>query len=223
LVNEPTAASLAYGFDQKQNSIVAVYDLGGGTFDISILKLHDGIFEVMATNGDTHLGGDDIDNLLITIALDDIHGDLGMDVRRNGEVVQTIRKAVIEAKITLSSQPSAKLDIELPGGKRYKREITRQQFEDLIRPILDRTVAPCKQVMKDAGVTAEQIEEVVLVGGSTRIPTVRALGKEMFRREPHTDLNPDEVVALGAAVQAHILSGGSEVTHKIGRASCRER
>ena len=215
LVNEPTAASLAYGLDQKQNGIVAVYDLGGGTFDISILKLHDGIFEVMATNGDTHLGGDDIDNLLITIALDDIQGDLGLDVRRNGEIVQTIRKAVIETKIVLSSQPSAKLDIELPGGKRYQREITRQQFEDLIRPILDRTIAPCKQAMKDAGVTPEQIEEVVLVGGSTRIPTVRALVKEMFRREPHTDLNPDEVVALGAAVQANILSGGSEVTQNM--------
>jgi molecular chaperone DnaK len=215
LVNEPTAASLAYGLDQKQNGIVAVYDLGGGTFDISILKLHDGIFEVMATNGDTHLGGDDIDNLLITIALDDIQGDLGLDVRRNGEIVQTIRKAVIETKIALSSQTSAKLDIELPGGKRYQREITRQQFEDLIRPILDRTIEPCKQAMKDAEVTPEQIEEVVLVGGSTRIPTVRALVKEMFRREPHTDLNPDEVVALGAAVQANILSGGSEVTQNM--------
>src|SRR6266704_3487781 len=169
LVNEPTAASLAYGLDQKQNGIVAVYDLGGGTFDISILKLHDEIFEVMATNGDTHLGGDDIDNLLITIALDDIQGDLGLDVRRNGEIVQTIRKAVIETKIALSSQPAAKLDIELPAGKRYQREITRQQFEDLIRPILDRTIGPCKQAMKDAGVTPEQIEEVVLVGGSTRI------------------------------------------------------
>jgi len=215
LVNEPTAASLAYGLDQKQNGIVAVYDLGGGTFDISILKLHDEIFEVMATNGDTHLGGDDIDNLLITIALDDIQGDLGLDVRRNGETVQTIRKAVIETKIALSSQPAAKLDIELPAGKRYQREITRQQFEDLIRPILDRTIGPCKQAMKDAGVTPEQIEEVVLVGGSTRIPTVRSLVKEMFRREPHTDLNPDEVVALGAAVQANILSGGSEVTQNM--------
>lgn len=215
LVNEPTAASLAYGLEQKQDGIVAVYDLGGGTFDISILKLHDGIFEVMATNGDTHLGGDDIDNLLITIALDDIQGDLGLDVGRNGEIVQTIRKAVIETKIALSSQLVARLDIELPGGKRYQREITGQQFEELIRPILDRTIAPCKQAMKDAGVTPEQIEEVVLVGGSTRIPAVRSLVKEMFRREPHTDLNPDEVVALGAAVQANILSGGSEVTQNM--------
>ena len=212
LVNEPTAASLAYGLDKKQNAIVAVYDLGGGTFDISILKLHDGIFEVVATNGDTHLGGDDIDNLLITIALDDIRGDMGVDLRRNAEAVQTIRKAVIEAKIALSSQSSIRLDIELPGGKRYRREITREQFEQLIQSIIDRTVGPCKQAMKDAGLKPEQIDEVVLVGGSTRIPKVRALVKDLFQREPHTDLNPDEVVALGAAVQANILGGGSEAT-----------
>jgi molecular chaperone DnaK len=225
LVNEPTAASLAYGLDKKQNGIVAVYDLGGGTFDISILKLHDGIFEVIATNGDTHLGGDDIDNLLITIALDDIRGDLGLDfrnndlrdndLRRNAEAVQAIRKAVIEAKIALSSQPSVKLDVELPGGKHYLREITREQFEQLIQPIIDRTVGPCKQALKDAGLKPEQIDEVVLVGGSTRIPKVRALVKELFHREPHTDLNPDEVVALGAAVQANILSGGSDATENM--------
>jgi molecular chaperone DnaK len=220
LVNEPTAASLAYGLDKKQNGIVAVYDLGGGTFDISILKLHDGIFEVIATNGDTHLGGDDIDNLLITIALDDTLGDLGLDLRskdlrRNAEAVQAIRKAVIEAKIALSSQPSVKLDIELPGRKRYLREITREQFEQLIQPIIDRTVGPCKQALKDAGLKPEQIDEVVLVGGSTRIPKVRALVKELFHREPHTDLNPDEVVALGAAVQANILGGGSEATENM--------
>jgi molecular chaperone DnaK len=215
LVNEPTAASLAYGLDKKQNGIVAVYDLGGGTFDISILKLHDGIFEVIATNGDTHLGGDDIDNLLITIALDDIRGDLGLDLRRNAEAVQAIRKAVIDAKIALSSQPAIKLDVELPGGKRYRREITREQFEALIQPVIDRTVGPSKQAMKDAGLKPEQIDEVVLVGGSTRIPKVRALVKELFHREPHTDLNPDEVVALGAAVQANILGGGSEATENM--------
>src|SRR5438477_1407469 len=215
LVNEPTAASLGYGLDKKQNGIIAVYDLGGGTFDISILKLHDGIFEVVATNGDTHLGGDDIDNLLITIALDDIRGDLGLDLRRNAEAVQAIRKAVIDAKIALSSQPSVKLDIKLPGGKRYQREITREQYEQLIQPIIDRTVGPCKQAMKDAGLKPEQIDEVVLVGGSTRIPKVRALVKEMFHREPHTDLNPDEVVALGAAVQANILGGGSQATKEM--------
>ena len=215
LVNEPTAASLAYGLDKKQNGIVAVYDLGGGTFDVSILKLHDGIFEVIATNGDTHLGGDDIDNLLITIALDDIRGDLGVDLRKNAEAVQAIRQAVIDAKIALSSQNSVKLDIELPGGKRYQREITREQYEQLIQPILDRTVGPCKQALKDAGLKPEQIDEVVLVGGSTRIPKVRALVKELFQREPHTGLNPDEVVALGAAVQANILGGGSEATQNM--------
>jgi len=215
LVNEPTAASLAYGLDKKKNGIVAVYDLGGGTFDISILKLHDGIFEVIATNGDTHLGGDDIDNLLIRIALDDIRGDLGIDLSRNGEAVATIRKAVIDAKIALSSQATIKLDIELPQGRRYQREISREQFEQLIQPIIDRTVGPCKQALKDAGLKPEQIDEVVLVGGSTRIPKVRALVEDMFRRQPHTDLNPDEVVALGAAVQANILSGGSVATENM--------
>src|ERR1700757_687783 len=180
LVNEPTAASLAYGLDKKQNGIIAVYDLGGGTFDISILKLHDGIFEVIATNGDTHLGGDDIDNLLIKIAIDDIRGDANLDISRNGEIVQAIRKAVIDAKIALSSQPSVKLDIELPGGKHYRREITREQYEQLIQPVIGRTVGPCKQALKDAGLKPEQIDEVVLVGGSTRIPKVRALVKELF-------------------------------------------
>ena len=215
LVNEPTAASLAYGLDKNQNGTVAVFDLGGGTFDISILKLHDGIFEVISTNGDTHLGGDDIDNLLIRIALDDIKGDMGLDVSRSGEAVATIRKAVIEAKVALSAQSVAKLDIELPGGKRYRREITREQFEQLAQPIIDRTVGPCKQALKDAKLKPEQIDEAVLVGGSTRIPKVRTLVEEMFQRQPHTDLNPDEVVALGAAVQANILSGGSEATENM--------
>src|SRR5258708_14336744 len=212
LVNEPTAASLAYGLDKKHDGIVAVYDLGGGTFDVSILKLHEGIFEVLATNGDTHLGGDDIDNLLLSIALDDIAGDLNLDLRRNGEAVQALRKAIIDTKIALSSQPQSALDVVLPQGQRYQRTITREQFEQLITPILQRTVAPCKQALADAKLTPEQIEEVVLVGGSTRIPSVRELVKELFRREPHIEMNPDEVVALGAAVQARILSGGSEAT-----------
>jgi Fe-S protein assembly chaperone HscA len=212
LVNEPTAASLAYGLDRKKNGIVAVYDLGGGTFDISILKLHEGIFEVIATNGDTHLGGDDIDNLLITIALSDIQGDMGLDLRRNGEAVQAIRKAVIDAKIALSSAQVATIDVDLAGGRQYQRQITRSQFEELIAPIVERTVEPCKQALKDAALTAEQIDEVVLVGGSTRIPKVRELVQQLFKREPHTELNPDEVVALGAAVQANILAGGSPAT-----------
>jgi molecular chaperone DnaK (HSP70) len=215
LVNEPTAASLAYGLDKKKHGIVVVYDLGGGTFDISILKLHDGIFEVISTNGDTHLGGDDIDNLLIAIALDDIRGDLGLDVKRNGEAVARIRQAVIEAKIALSSQPTAKLDVDLPGGKKYQREISLEVFEQMIQPIIDRTVGPCKQALKDAGLKPEQIDEVVLVGGSTRIPKVRRLVQDLFGREPHRDLNPDEVVALGAAVQANILGGGSDITKEM--------
>ena len=219
LVNEPTAASLAYGLDKKKHGIVVVYDLGGGTFDISILKLHDGIFEVISTNGDTHLGGDDIDNLLIAIALDDIRGDLGIEfgnaVRRSGEAVARIRQAVIEAKIALSSQPTAKLDVDLPGGEKYQREISREVFERVIQPIIDRTVGPCKQALKDAGLKPEQIDAVVLVGGSTRIPKVRRLVQDLFGRVPYTDLNPDEVVALGAAVQANILGGGSDITKEM--------
>jgi molecular chaperone DnaK len=220
LVNEPTAAALAYGLDRQHDGIVAVYDLGGGTFDISILKLHEGIFEVMATNGDTHLGGDDIDNLLIAIALDDIRGDQGVDLRGNAEAVQAIRKAVIEAKIALSSAESAFLNVELPGGLKYQRKVERAQFESLIQPVLDRTIAPCKRALKDAGITAAEIDEVVLVGGSTRIPKVRALVNELFDlavrgKKPHTELNPDEVVALGAAVQANILSSGSIATENM--------
>ena len=215
LVNEPTAASLAYGLDKKETATIAVYDLGGGTFDISILKLHEGIFEVIATNGDTHLGGDDIDNLLIRIALDDIHGDLGVNLRQNGEAVQTIRKAVIDAKIALSSQTEAALDLTLPDGTQYRRIITRVQFEQLIKPIADRTLGPVRQALKDSGLQPNQIDEVVLVGGSTRIPLVRRLVEEAFQRMPHSDLNPDEVVALGAAVQANILGGGSEATKEM--------
>jgi Fe-S protein assembly chaperone HscA len=212
LVNEPTAASLAYGLDKKRDGIVAVYDLGGGTFDVSILKLHEGIFEVISTNGDTHLGGDDIDNLLIAIALDDIKGDMGLDLRRSGEAVAMIRNAVIEAKIALSSAGKTTIHVDLPGGKRYDREITRAQFERLIEPVIARTIPAVKQALADAKLKPSDINEVVLVGGSTRIPRVRALVKELFQREPHIELNPDEVVALGAAVQANILGGGSQAT-----------
>jgi Fe-S protein assembly chaperone HscA len=220
LVNEPTAAALAYGLDKNKDGLIAVYDFGGGTFDISILKLHEGIFEVIATGGDTHLGGDDIDNLLIAIALDDIAGDLGEDVRGNGEAVQAVRKAVIEAKILLSVADAATLNVLLPSGKRYLREITRAQFEGLIAGVIARTAGPCKQALKDAGLTAAQIDEVVLVGGSTRIPAVRTLVDELFElkargKRPHTELNPDEVVALGAAVQAQILGGGSAATEDL--------
>ena len=215
LVNEPTAAALAYGLDKKRDGLIAVYDFGGGTFDISILKLHEGIFEVISTGGDTHLGGDDIDNLLIAIALDDIAGDADLGISEpTGELVQTVRKAVIEAKIALSEADETKLDAALPNGKQYTRKITREQFEQLIAQTILRTARPCVQALKDAHLTAEQIDEVVLVGGSTRIPAVRALVDELFSlsargKKPHTELNPDEVVALGAAVQAQILAGAN--------------
>lgn len=220
LVNEPTAAALAYGLDRAKEGTIAVYDLGGGTFDISILKLRDGIFEVQSTNGDTHLGGDDIDNLLLSIALGEIFAEHGLDLRPYPGAVQAVRKAAIEAKIKLSTEDEARFDIELPNGDRYQREIPRDVFEMLIEPVLDRTAAPCKQALADAGVTAEQIDEVVLVGGSTRIPAVRKLVEELFQltarnKKPHTELNPDEVVALGAAVQAGILAGASETTDEM--------
>ena len=210
LVNEPTAAALAYGLDKQRDGLIAVYDFGGGTFDVSILKLHEGIFEVVATGGDTHLGGDDIDNLLIAIALDDIAGDLGTDVRAQAGAVQAIRKAVIEAKIALSDAESAKLQVALPGGQVYAREILREQFEQLIAPVIARTAGPVRQALRDAGLGPGQIDEVVMVGGSTRIPAVRSLVAGLFGgKKLHTELNPDEVVALGAAVQAQILSGQS--------------
>ncbi len=220
LVNEPTAAALAYGLDRSKAGTIAVYDLGGGTFDISILKLRDGIFEVQSTNGDTHLGGDDIDNLLLTIALDEIYAEHGVDLRAHPSAVQALRKAAIEAKIRLSSEPTASFNIELPNGDRYQREIPRDVFELLIEPVLKRTAGPCKQALSDAGVTPEQIDEVVLVGGSSRIPAVRKLVDELFHlsargKKPHIELNPDEVVALGAAVQADILAGSSTSTEEM--------
>jgi Fe-S protein assembly chaperone HscA len=209
LVNEPTAAALAYGLDKRRDGIVAVYDLGGGTFDISILKLHDGIFEVLATNGDTHLGGDDIDNRLLQIALEDIHSEWGKDISHYGDAVQTLRRSVIDAKERLSFVPSTQIEFAYKG-KTYHREMMRELFEKLIADIVDRTLGPCRNCIKDAGVAVEQIDEVVLVGGSTRIPMVRSAVETLFRAKPHTDLNPDEVVALGAAVQAGILSGTVE-------------
>ncbi len=212
LVNEPTAASLAYGLDKRGNGVIAVYDLGGGTFDISILRLHEGIFEVLATNGDTHLGGDDIDNLLIRIGLEDIASEWGVDISAHQDAVQLLRRAVILAKEALSYQPSASIDLEW-NGRKYQRELSRELFERLIQPIVDRTLAPCRACIADAGVTVEQIDEVVMVGGSTRIPLVRSAVETLFRAKPHTELNPDEVVALGAAVQAGILSG--EVENKL--------
>jgi molecular chaperone DnaK (HSP70) len=220
LVNEPTAAALAYGLERAKTGTIAVYDLGGGTFDISILKLQDGIFEVQSTNGDTHLGGDDIDNLLVAIALNEIRDEHGVDLRLHPSAVQAVRKAAIEAKIRLSTEAVAYFDIELPKGGRYQREIPRAVFEQLIAPVLARTAAPCKQALADANLTPEQIDEVVMVGGSSRIPAVRRLVDELFHlaargKQPRTELNPDEVVALGAAVQAGILAGASKTTEEM--------
>jgi len=196
IINEPTAASLAYGLDKRHAGVIAVYDLGGGTFDISILRVEDGVFQVLATNGDTHLGGDDIDQLLIQKILADTPA-------ATPEAVQEIRKAVIQAKLDLSE--FAETTLALPGGV----TVTRAEFERLIMPIVDRTLGPCRQALEDAGLTAAQVDEVVLVGGSTRVPLVRRKVEELFGRQPHSDLNPDEVVALGAAVQADILISGN--------------
>ena len=209
LVNEPTAAALAYGLDKRRNGTIAVYDFGGGTFDISILKLEEGLFEVLATNGDTHLGGDDIDELLLRIALEDLSTEWGRDLSADHEAVQRLRRAVINAKHELSTLPAATVTLDYQGLE-YRRSFPREVFEKLITPIIDRTLAPCRACMADAGVTPEGIDEVVLVGGSTRIPLVRQAVRALFKSEPHTELNPDEVVALGAAVQAGILSGEVE-------------
>jgi Fe-S protein assembly chaperone HscA len=207
IINEPTAASLAYGLDKKNHGVIAVYDLGGGTFDISILRVEDGVFQVLSTNGDTHLGGDDIDMLIVERILADLHSDpphhsLPPDFAPagTGESIQQIRKAVIQAKWDLSERQEA----ELLGVK-----LSRATFEEMIRPVIDRTLEPCRQALADAGLQPSEVDEVVLVGGSTRIPLVRRLVGELFGRTPHTELNPDEVVALGAAVQADILVTGN--------------
>ncbi len=209
LVNEPTAASLAYGLDKRQDGVIAVYDFGGGTFDVSILRLHEGIFEVLATNGDTHLGGDDIDNLLLRIALEDVQSEWNEDLSHDSEGVQRLRRAVIRAKEELSFIPESTIELAYKG-KSYRRVIQRELFERLITPIVERTLEPCRACLADAKLTPEQIDEVVMVGGSTRIPLVRMAVERLFKAKPHTELNPDEVVALGAAVQAGILAGDVE-------------
>jgi len=212
LVNEPTAAALAYGLHEQQRGLVAVYDFGGGTFDISILKListTDGdIYQVLATSGDTHLGGDDIDNALQSLARAEIREQFGRDLAEHPDAVQELRKALIRAKHELSSALTTTVKFPLPTGEVFVREITRLEFEALIRPILERTMGPVRRALADGKLDPRQMDEVVLVGGSTRIPLVRQMVEEYFGRKPHCELDPDEVVALGAAVQADILESG---------------
>jgi len=210
IINEPTAASLAYGLDKRHAGLIAVYDLGGGTFDISILKVEDGVFQVLSTNGDTHLGGDDVDVMLMDVVLREL-GDgsavaqpLRAADKLTPEQIQEIRKAVIQAKWDLSDRT----ETDIVVGE-YKRHISRAEFEKLIEPIVARTLEPCRQSLADAELQPSQIDEVVLVGGSTRIPRVREAVAGLFGKRPHSELNPDEVVALGAAVQADILVTGN--------------
>ncbi|MGC0773400.1 MAG: molecular chaperone DnaK [Candidatus Acidiferrum sp.] len=212
LVNEPTAAALAYGLHEKQRGRVAVYDLGGGTFDISVLKListaEGDIYQVLSTNGDTHLGGDDIDNLLQSFVHEEILQEDEMDFSPHGELAQELRKILIAIKHQLSESDSATLRFPLPNGTVFVHEFTRGALEALIRPVVDRTMGPVKLALADAQLRPAEIEEVVLVGGATRTPLIRRTVQEFFDRKPHTELNPDEVVALGAAVQANILDRG---------------
>ncbi len=212
IVNEPTAAALAYGLDKKKDETIAVFDFGGGTFDISILEVGEGVVEVKSTNGDTHLGGDDVDERLISWISEEFRKDQGIDLSKDKMALQRLKEAAEKAKIELSS--TMETEINLPfitadqtGPKHLVLKLTRAKFEQLVDDLLQRTLEPCRNALRDAGVTAAQIDEVVLVGGSTRIPKIQQMVKEFFGKEPHKGVNPDEVVAIGAGVQAGVLSG----------------
>jgi molecular chaperone DnaK len=212
IINEPTAASLAYGLDKKKNEKIAVYDLGGGTFDISILEIGDGVFEVKSTNGDTHLGGDNFDQRVVDWIADEFKKEQGIDLRKDPMALQRLREAAEKAKIELSS--SQQTDVNLPfitadanGPKHLQMTLSRAKFESLVEDQLTRTLEPCKLAVKDSGLKIDEIDEVILVGGSTRIPKVQELVKDFFRKEPHKGINPDEVVAIGAAIQGGVLIG----------------
>jgi molecular chaperone DnaK len=208
IINEPTAASLAYGLDRRRGGTIAVYDFGGGTFDISILRVEDGVFQVLATNGDTHLGGDDIDQLIVALVI----AEMGVDGRTSPELLQAIRHAVIQAKWDLSEREQTELRVPGPTAGApdvYRRAISREEFERIIGPVVERTLQPCRLALADAALAPSQVDEAVLVGGSTRIPLVRRSVEALFGRPAHADLNPDEVVALGAAIQANIMVTGS--------------
>jgi len=212
IINEPTAAALAYGLDKKKAGTIAVYDLGGGTFDVSILEIGDGVFEVKSTNGDTFLGGEDFDMRLVEYLVDEFKKEQGIDLKKDKLALQRLKEAAEKAKIELSS--SAQTEINLPyitadasGPKHLTLKLSRAKFESLVDDLIQRTVEPCKKALKDAGLTAGQIDEVVLVGGMTRMPKVQETVKQFFGKEPHKGVNPDEVVAIGAAVQAGVLQG----------------
>jgi molecular chaperone DnaK len=212
IINEPTAAALAYGLDKKSDEQIAVYDLGGGTFDISILEIGQGVFEVKATNGDTHLGGDDFDQRVIDWIAEEFRKEHGIDLRKDRMALQRLKEAAEKAKIELSS--TVQTEINLPfitadqtGPKHLVMNLTRAKLEALVADLVERTVGPCRQAIKDAGITAGDIDEVVLVGGQTRMPKVQELVKQVFGKEPHQGVNPDEVVAVGAAIQGGVLAG----------------
>jgi molecular chaperone DnaK len=212
IINEPTASALAFGLDKKKGGKVAVYDLGGGTFDISILDIGDGVFEVLSTNGDTHLGGDDFDKVLIDWVADEFKKESGIDVRKDAMALQRLKEACEKAKCELSS--AVQTDINLPfitadasGPKHLQKTLTRAKFEQLVAPLIERTKEPCTKALSDAGLKPEQVDEAILVGGSTRIPAVQAMVKKIFNREPNKTVNPDEVVSVGAAIQGAILAG----------------
>lgn len=212
IVNEPTAAALAYGLDKKKDETIAVFDFGGGTFDISVLEVGEGVVEVKSTNGDTHLGGDDVDERLIQWINEEFKKDQGIDLSKDKMALQRLKEAAEKAKIELSSAMETEINLpfitaDASGPKHLQLKLTRAKFEALIDDILRRTLEPCRQALKDAGLAANQIDEVVLVGGSTRIPKIQQLVKEFFGKEPNKSVNPDEVVAVGAAVQAGVLSG----------------
>ncbi|MDW8464826.1 MAG: Hsp70 family protein [Chloroherpetonaceae bacterium] len=210
IINEPTAAALAYGLDKTKNGTIAVYDLGGGTFDISILKLEDGIFNVLSTNGDTHLGGDDLDQALLTVIAKEIDTALGFDIFTNPHIKQRLRLECERAKRDLTDHTETVLRLDI-CGKNFDRKLTRDEFEQIIAPVVERTKLPCLKALKDAGLSASDIDAVVLVGGSTRTPFVKRFVSEIFGgKKPYDSLNPEEVVALGAAVQAGVISGDTE-------------
>ncbi len=209
IVNEPTAASLAYGLQKEKDGIIAIYDLGGGTFDISILKIRNGVFEVLATNGDTHLGGDDFDQQLIQLIRYEILEQNKIDLLQIPEMLQEARLVAEKIKCKLSTETSATFVLALPNGlDSYRREIQKKEFETLIQSLVKRTISSCKRALADAGLRADEVKEVVLVGGSTRIPLIKETVADLFKKTPHSELDPDEVVAMGAAIQADILSGG---------------